>query len=203
MGKFLSYQPQNLWKNCVLQLLPLVGFNIVDMGLHSIWSGAAMSMYLNQIPIFTIMLIGQWSSNAFLRYIRKQVQEFSKGVSRAMITMDDFFTIPKICEEDPRILGHCLNLHGHKNFGHDAVSWDDAKVCSVSLIALWHSFTYHIFHLCGLHLRLLNCHVQDHVNEGFWVGMFLGSSFQSPSWSLCLFVYVVISFTNYSIHVNF
>jgi hypothetical protein len=56
-----------------------------NCGLHSLRSSAAMAMYLNGIPVYTIMLLGRWSSDAFLRYIRKQVSEFSRGVSRKMI----------------------------------------------------------------------------------------------------------------------
>ena len=43
-----------------------LGFIAEDIGLHSLRSGAAMAMYLSSIPVFTIMLIGRWSSDAFL-----------------------------------------------------------------------------------------------------------------------------------------
>jgi len=36
------------------------------------------------------MLIGRWSSLAFLKYIRKQVQEFSFGISSKMIEVQTF-----------------------------------------------------------------------------------------------------------------
>jgi hypothetical protein len=52
----------------------ILGFSPKDIGLHSARSGAAMAMYLSGIPIYTIMLLGRWSSDAFLRYIRKQVK---------------------------------------------------------------------------------------------------------------------------------
>jgi hypothetical protein len=38
-----------------------------EIGTHLIRSGAAMVMYLNECPVYTIMLIGCWSSDAFLR----------------------------------------------------------------------------------------------------------------------------------------
>ena len=50
-----------------------------DIGLHSIRASGAMAMYLNGVPVYTIMLLGRWSSDAFLRYIRKQVTEFSNN----------------------------------------------------------------------------------------------------------------------------
>jgi hypothetical protein len=43
-----------------------LGFKASEMGTHSIRSGAAMAMYLANVTIFTIMLIGHWSSDAFL-----------------------------------------------------------------------------------------------------------------------------------------
>jgi hypothetical protein len=46
-----------------------LGFLPYDIGLHSARSGAAMAMYLSGTPVYTIMLLGCWSSNAFLRCI--------------------------------------------------------------------------------------------------------------------------------------
>ena len=42
----------------------------------------------------TIMLQGRWSSDSFMKYIRSQIQQFSTGLSSAMVE-DDFFTIPE------------------------------------------------------------------------------------------------------------
>ena len=53
-----------------------IGFQKGEIGTHSIRSGAAMAMYLGEIPVYTIMMLGRWSSDAFLRYIRKQVEQF-------------------------------------------------------------------------------------------------------------------------------
>ena len=49
-----------------------LGFTIKDFGTHSIRSGAAMAMYIDNVHVYTIMIIGRWSSDAFLRYIRKK-----------------------------------------------------------------------------------------------------------------------------------
>ena len=110
----------------------VLGFDASELGLHSIRSGAAMSMYLTGIPVFTIMLIGRWSSDAFLQYIRKQVQEFSAGVSVKMIQADSFFTIPEASHEDPRVSGHHHNFATRNNHGRDAQS-DSARPA----FALW------------------------------------------------------------------
>jgi hypothetical protein len=85
-----------------------------EIGLHSARSGAAMAMYLAGVPVFTIMLLGRWSSDAFLCYIRKQVKEFSRGVSNKIIQNESFFTIPSAFNDDPRTSNHPLN-HALRN----------------------------------------------------------------------------------------
>jgi len=68
----------------------VLGFDASELGLHSICTGATMSTYLTGVPVFMIMLFGCWSSDAFLQHIRKQVQEFSTGVSVKMIQQTAF-----------------------------------------------------------------------------------------------------------------
>ena len=46
-----------------------LGYGPDEVGTHSNRSASAMAMYLNGIPVFTIMLLGRWSSDAFLCYI--------------------------------------------------------------------------------------------------------------------------------------
>ena len=53
-----------------------------------------MAMYRDGVPTFTIMLIGRWSSDAFLRSIRKKIEQFTHNVSRRMLQHDSFFTTP-------------------------------------------------------------------------------------------------------------
>ena len=94
---------------------------------HSIRSGAAMSMYLQKIAVFTIMFQGRWCSDAFLRYIRRQVKEFSQGVSEAMISKKSyaFFTVTDSANdadfENPRIPNNSNSLTSSHN-GRSAVS---------------------------------------------------------------------------------
>jgi hypothetical protein len=89
-----------------------LGFPAELLGTHSNRSAAAMAMYLNGIPPYTIMLLGRWSSDAFLLYIRKQVQEFSRGVSSRMINTSSFYTIPDEVAnpEDPRTHRNMHNI---------------------------------------------------------------------------------------------
>ena len=51
------------------------GFKSSDIGTQSLRSGAAMAVMLDQVPVYTIMMIGYWSSDAFLGYIRTQVEQ--------------------------------------------------------------------------------------------------------------------------------
>jgi hypothetical protein len=87
-----------------------LGFCPDDTGLHSIRSSAAMALYLANQPVFVIMLLGRWSSDAFLRYIRPQVAEFSKGVSRDMIKNGTYYHVSTSNHEDPRTETSCPNM---------------------------------------------------------------------------------------------
>ena len=71
-----------------------LGFTSADVGTHSNRSGGAMGMFLAGTPVYTIMLMGRWSSDAFMRYIRKQVLQLSHGISSKMLTFDAFYTVP-------------------------------------------------------------------------------------------------------------
>jgi hypothetical protein len=91
-----------------------LGYSPKELGTHSIRSGAAMTMYLSRLPVFTIMLIGRWSSDAFLRYIRHQVSEFTSGVSDQMIQADEFFHVPQVIDpEDPRTSSYQRDHSSH------------------------------------------------------------------------------------------
>jgi hypothetical protein len=72
----------------------VLGFSSDEIGTHSIRASFAMMAYLAKEPIYTIMLIGRWNSDAFLAYIEKQIKEFTKGVSSRMLENDTFFNIP-------------------------------------------------------------------------------------------------------------
>lgn len=72
----------------------VLGFTSAEVGTHSNRSGGAMMMYLAKTPPYTIMMQGRWHSNAFLRYIEKQVLEFSQGVARKMLLRNTFFNVP-------------------------------------------------------------------------------------------------------------
>ena len=99
-----------------------LGFNGDEVGTHSIRSSLAMALYLKKRVISTIMLLGRWCSDAFLLYIRRQVQEFSAGVSADMVSEDTFFTIPDLDisdDADPRTrncqsFANTISLNGPK-----------------------------------------------------------------------------------------
>jgi hypothetical protein len=74
-----------------------LGFTSEDVGTHSNRSGGAMGMLLGGTPVCTIMLMGGWSSDAFMHYIRKQVLQLSHGISSKMLTYEEFYTVPFTC----------------------------------------------------------------------------------------------------------
>ena len=101
-----------------------LGFKKEAVGTHLIRLGAAMAMYLGECPVFMIMLIGRWTSDAFLRYIRKQVMEFSQNVAKKMLLCQNFWHIPdvngRIPSDDPHIRNHPNNAKTRKNVGGDS-----------------------------------------------------------------------------------
>ena len=78
----------------------VLGFAPSDIGTHSIRLGSAIHMYLSQVPTLSIMMIGLWSRDAFLQYIRKQVEKFSHNVYSRMI-MNTFALISLKKDDKP------------------------------------------------------------------------------------------------------
>jgi hypothetical protein len=67
------------------------GYSATDIGTRSLRSGAAMGLFLMNHPVAKIMILGRWSSDAFLDYIRPQVLEWTNQMSSDMIFHDSFF----------------------------------------------------------------------------------------------------------------
>ena len=67
------------------------GYTASEIGTRSIRSGAAMGLFLMDQPVAKIMILGRWSSDAFLDYIRPQVLEWTNQLSKDMIQNDSFF----------------------------------------------------------------------------------------------------------------
>ena len=78
-----------------------VGIRRSEIGTRSIRSGAAIAMYLVGVPVFSIMIVGRWSSTAFLKYIQKQVQEFSQGISSKMTEVQSSKHVQNPTETNP------------------------------------------------------------------------------------------------------
>jgi hypothetical protein len=70
-----------------------LGFKAEDIGTHSIRSGAAMAIYLAGEKVETIQMIGRRKSRSFMRYLRIQVPETTRGVATPMTSQHTFFTI--------------------------------------------------------------------------------------------------------------
>ena len=68
-----------------------------------------MAMYIARIQVFTIKLIRRWKSDAFLNYIRKQVQQFSENISDRMVEQENFTHIPEYAISSPTKLRMALS----------------------------------------------------------------------------------------------
>ena len=81
-----------------------LGFKNEDIGTHSKRCAVAVAMFMDNTPVYMIMLTRRWLSDAFLKCILHQVLEFSKGISIHMIRKDILFTIPehRATQEDPQ-----------------------------------------------------------------------------------------------------
>jgi hypothetical protein len=91
---------------------PSLGFGPEDVGTHSVRSAAAMAMVLAGCQqTYIIMLIGRWSSDAFLLYIRKQIQELTANISEKMISLNQFHVLPpSVTHNHPSSLTTTLNF---------------------------------------------------------------------------------------------
>ena len=90
-----------------------------EVGTHS----PAMAMFLGGLPVYLIMLMGRWSSDAFLRYIRKQVEQFSHNVSSKMIENMFHRYIPTLATttiRDPWQRNNPNNSETRRNVGGNA-----------------------------------------------------------------------------------
>ena len=98
-----------------------LGFEAREIGTHSIRSGADMAMYLGECPVYTIMMIRRWSSDAFLQCIQKQVEQFSHNVSQQMLKFQFHRHIPgreeRVFHLDPFQQNHRDNANTRRNVG--------------------------------------------------------------------------------------
>jgi hypothetical protein len=83
------------WLKSIVDLIGVdeLGFTSEDIGLHSIRSGGAMAMFLSKTSTIIMMRVGRWSSDAFLEYIREQIENFTVDVSENMIKFESFFNM--------------------------------------------------------------------------------------------------------------
>jgi hypothetical protein len=68
-----------------------LGIQISRVGTHSVRTSCAMLLYMAKVRTAAIMLLGRWKSDAFLLYLRRQVKEFTQGLSEAMASQLSMF----------------------------------------------------------------------------------------------------------------
>jgi hypothetical protein len=95
-----------------------LGFKQHEIGTHHVLrSGAVMEMCLGEIPVYTIMLIGRWSSNKAEGALLKQ--RHKKMLSFCFWSFLHILDIAprRISSEDPRQSSHHNNVEMRKNIG--------------------------------------------------------------------------------------
>jgi hypothetical protein len=68
-----------------------LGIQVSRVGTHSVRTSCAMLLYMAKVRTAAIMLLGRWKSDAFLLYLRRQVKEFTQGLSEAMASQPAMF----------------------------------------------------------------------------------------------------------------
>jgi hypothetical protein len=74
-----------------------------------------MALFLKDHSTAKIMILGRWSSDAFLVYIRPQVLEWTNNMSRDMVSFDSFLDVGLYdiaCASAPRIRRRTVPLNG-------------------------------------------------------------------------------------------
>jgi hypothetical protein len=97
---------------------PTFGFHPHEIGNRSIRSGAAMALFLKDHSTAKIMILGRWSSDAFLVYIRPQVLEWTNNMSRDMISFDSFLDVGLYdiaSTHDSRVRRKTIHLNGRSS----------------------------------------------------------------------------------------
>ena len=58
-----------------------------------------MAMFLSGVVTIIIQRVGRWESDEFMEYIREQVETFTVGVSKKMLTHQEYYHLNRT-EED-------------------------------------------------------------------------------------------------------
>lgn len=73
--------------------LPARGYDLDRIGSHSLRSGGATHLKLCGCDELTIMKLGRWSSNTYLRYIQTQIGELNRGLATKMARILRFHNV--------------------------------------------------------------------------------------------------------------
>ena len=77
-----------------------------------------MALFLADHSPAKIMILGRWSSDAFLVYIRPQVMEWTNNMSEDMIGLDSYWDLARpfgLSNEDPPTAQRSTPFHGSRS----------------------------------------------------------------------------------------
>ena len=86
-------------------------YKLKRIGTHSIRTSFANILHNVKIDKVTVMMMGRWASDAYLRYIRHNLADFSKHISEKMVKSEDhFYDIPT--NNISYTTSNCSQFHG-------------------------------------------------------------------------------------------
>lgn len=96
LREITSEEIRNHLRRHILIIDPLQHhFKTSRIGTHSIRTSFANIMHSVGIAKTTVMMLGRWASDAYLRYIRHNLADFSKNISAQMVKSENlFYDIP-------------------------------------------------------------------------------------------------------------
>jgi hypothetical protein len=77
-----------------------------------------MALFLKDHATAKIMILGRWSSDAFLVYMRPQVLEWTNNMSRDMVSFESFLDVglyDVASTHDPRTRRRTIHLNGRNS----------------------------------------------------------------------------------------
>ena len=116
LKEIASSQTRSFIRSTVLELDPLQkSFDISRIGTHSIRTSTAMILHCAKKATYIIMMLGRWASEAFMKYIRSQLSEFSSDLSSIIINSNEkFFNLPAFNSSNPTNPNN--NIHQNHQF---------------------------------------------------------------------------------------
>ena len=107
-------------------------YKINKIGTHSIRTSFANILHSVGIDKVTVMMIGRWASDAYMRYIRYNLADFSKHISTRMVKSENlFYDIPTRTIIHKSTTSNRSHFHGPISLFQTSHSNEDTRIYNV------------------------------------------------------------------------